>query len=140
MLCSVCVCMCACIVVGRAELRACLQSVCLRADRSILNHAAVNLPKHSDNNIQTTGRKNSLLCPSRLLHIYLQLLTQHRLIILHPAPSSLRIHIHVQAVLRVHGVHMGLDMKSECNVSDHRASGDQVLLCCNSFQFRFQVP
>lgn len=56
------------------------------------------------------------------------------------APSSLRIHIHVQAVLRVHGVHMGLDMKSECNVSDHRASGDQVLLCCNSFQFRFQVP
>lgn len=124
MFCGVSVSVCALHLAESKWLHACLQSACLHADRSILNHAAANLLQP-----QRQKRDSSMLLP-----VYLQLLNQHNFIVLHAPPRS--HHVGVPCA------HVGLHMKAWCNLSGHGASGDQVLggmKLRHSFQLRVQV-
>lgn len=100
--------------------------MCLHADRSILNHAAVNLHQHSDSSIQTTERGKQPSVPIKAA-ASLPAVTHSTQLYYFPTIFLPPYSHHVWAALRVRGVRVGLDMKAAGNLSDRRASGDQVL-------------
>lgn len=121
----VCVCVCTLELAENTWLHACLQSACLHADRSILNHAAANL-----------------LQPQREKHHHI-----HAAACLPAVTQSTQLYYFTRTSVfpscrRSQCADVGLHMKAWCNLSDHRASEDQVLWGMklrHSFQLRVQV-
>lgn len=141
MLCSECVCVrMSC---GWRSIAACLSAVSVSPCWQVYFKSCCceSSPSTVTTAFKPQREKNNPPCPSRLL-----LPDTHLTQFYYCPPNSIlsSYSYHVWAVLHVHSVQIVLDIKPECNLSDHRTSGDQVLWgikLCHSFRFReFRSP